>query len=64
MATNSSIQSEMPDADDAWRASDWECPTCGKLMWASDWWDDTLEAGGACIGTWYQCGDCGDYETG
>lgn len=58
-----SKMSEKPDVDDEWRESGKECSTCGALMWARPWWDDSPEDGGACIGTWYSCGDCGDYDS-
>jgi len=32
-------------------------------MWEGGWWDDSPEAGGSCIGTAYECGDCGHYES-
>jgi len=49
-------------AGDDWEESDRVCP-CGKLMWTAAWWDDTPEMGGGNIGTIYECGDCGEYDT-
>jgi len=40
------------------------CPYCKNVrMWEGGWWDDSPEAGGSCIGTAYECGDCGHYES-
>jgi len=39
------------------------CNECGTPMVSSPWWDDPEEHGGACIGTWWDCPNCGDYES-
>jgi hypothetical protein len=61
-------QSEVPDTEpleDTWTApvNFYPCPKCGSGMWTAGWWDDSADAGGACIGTLYECGDCGEYKT-
>ena len=42
-----------------WQPSDRTCPECGRRVWEAPWTDDPPEIGGACIGTKYECGDCG-----
>ena len=57
------VMSAVPEGDYEWSESEKICPKCGKLMWQRGWWDDPPELGGACIGWWYECGDCKEYET-
>ena len=50
------------DGDD-WSETTNACPDCKNVyMWEAGWWDGSLEDGGACIGTIYECGDCGHRE--
>ncbi len=55
--------SDRPDSDEDWTATNKVCDTCGAFMWSCPWWDDPIEHGGACIGIWYECGNCGDYDS-
>ena len=51
------------DWDDGWSTSDHPCPKCKNVrMWQTGWYDDPRESGGACIGTRYECGNCGHTE--
>lgn len=56
-------QSQYPeDSREQLTESDVVCDQCGKLMWQTGWWDDPPHLGGACIGTKYECGDCGKHR--
>ena len=50
--------------DDEWSESKRVCPKCKDVkMWQAGWYDGTPDDGGACIGTKYECGKCGHYES-
>lgn len=52
-----------PEWDDDYEESDKVCEKCkDKRMWISGWYDDSPEMGGACVGTMYECGDCGETD--
>lgn len=42
--------------------ADRTCPECGGVVYASEWWDDTPEMGGAHIGTRFDCSDCAWFD--
>ena len=51
------------DWGDDWKESKKVCPKCKNVyMWVTGWYDDPKEAGGACIGEQYECGNCGYFE--
>ena len=46
-----------------WQESDKVCYGCAKFrVWQTGWFDDTDAAGGACIGTNWECGACGWWD--
>ena len=50
--------------DDEWSESERVCPKCKDVkVWQAGWYDGTPDDGGACIGTKYECGKCGHYES-
>lgn len=58
------VRSATPETQSSWDERGWsesekDCPQCGKLVWECGWWDDPPESGGGCIGTAFECGDCG-----
>ena len=49
--------------DDEWIESEAICIKCKNFrMWQAGWYDGTPDNCGACIGTKYECGNCGHYE--
>ena len=46
-----------------WRESDMPCPECGSSTLVGDWWDDSPENGGACIGDLRKCTSCDWFES-
>lgn len=57
-------QSEYPQEQGEWTESDIVCPKCNNAyVWTAPWWDDPVEMGGACIGEYHCCGDCGYIDT-
>lgn len=46
-----------------WLPDDALCPECGAATLIGDWWDDTPENGGACIGTLHKCTRCDWFES-
>ena len=49
--------------DDEWDESESPCPICKNVrMWEAGWYDDSEDAGGACIGSQKECGNCGHHQ--
>lgn len=58
MAERKRFVSSGEDVTDEAEQADFACPDCNGIVWEYPWWDDPSEAGGACIGTNWECEDC------